>query len=218
MSEHIVAQGEYLSKLARKYGFADLRTIWDHPNNAELKRKRHNPNVLFPGDKLFIPLRESREESRPTEKKHRFQLKAEKLRLRIRFLGIDSKPAAGVKVDMTIDGTITSLTTSGDGNVDELLSPLAQKGSIQFKDERTPFEQQIPIEVRVGHLDPIEEESGQRGRLNALGYDAGDPAEAGDASLALRSAVEEFQCDHGLTVDGIVGPQTRKKLQDAYGC
>jgi len=218
MAEHIVVQGEYLSKLARKYGFSNYGTIWDHPNNAELKKKRQNPNVLLPGDKLFIPPRESREESRPTEKKHRFQLKAEKLMLRIRFLGLDSKPVAGIKIDLTVDGTVTPLATAADGRVEVLLFPLAEKGSIQFKDERTPFEQQIPIELRVGHLDPIEDESGQRGRLNALGYDAGDPVQAGNPSLAFRSAVEEFQCDHGLTVDGVVGPQTRKKLQDAYGC
>jgi hypothetical protein len=99
--------------------------------------------------------------------------------------------------------------------IEQLLSPTARGGSIRFKDERTPFKQQIPVEVKVGHLDPVEEESGQRGRLNALGYEAGDPAKSGDGSLEFRSAVEESQCDHGLKVDGVVGAQTRKKLQDA---
>jgi hypothetical protein len=53
--DHTVVQGEYLSKIARNYGFSDYRTIWEHPKNAALKQARQNPNVLFPGDRLFIP-------------------------------------------------------------------------------------------------------------------------------------------------------------------
>jgi nucleoid-associated protein YgaU len=53
--DHTVVQGEYLSKIARSYGFSDYRTIWEHPKNAALKQARQNPNVLFPGDRLFIP-------------------------------------------------------------------------------------------------------------------------------------------------------------------
>ena len=33
----------------------------------------------------------------------------------------------------------------------------------------------------------------------------------------IRSAVEEFQCDHGLSVDGEVGPKTQRALVDAHG-
>ena len=215
---HTVKQGDYFSKIAKQYGFGDWKTVWNDAQNAELKKKRQNPNVLLPGDVVVIPDKKIKHELIATEQRHRFSVRFLRLRLRIRLLGLDSKPAAGVNVDITIDGSITPVTTSGKGEVEELLSPEAHKGLIQFKDERMVFEQQISIEVRVGHLDPIEENSGQRGRLNALGYDAGDPAQVGDPNLAFRSAVEEFQCDQGLTVDGIVGPRTRKKLQDVYGC
>lgn len=34
---------------------SSYRTIWDDAQNAELKRARVNPNVIFPGDRLFIP-------------------------------------------------------------------------------------------------------------------------------------------------------------------
>jgi peptidoglycan hydrolase-like protein with peptidoglycan-binding domain len=36
--------------------------------------------------------------------------------------------------------------------------------------------------------------------------------------MAFRSAVEEFQCDHGLTVDGDCGAQTQAKLLSVHGC
>jgi hypothetical protein len=34
---------------------SNWRTIYDHPSNADFKRKRPNPNLIFPGDRIFIP-------------------------------------------------------------------------------------------------------------------------------------------------------------------
>ncbi|HEY6945459.1 MAG TPA: LysM domain-containing protein, partial [Candidatus Acidoferrum sp.] len=71
MSEtHIVEQGEHLSQIAKKYGFPDYKIVWDHPENADLKKLRKNPNILFPGDQVFIPDKEEKEESGPTDKRH----------------------------------------------------------------------------------------------------------------------------------------------------
>jgi hypothetical protein len=39
-----------------------------------------------------------------------------------------------------------------------------------------------------------------------------------EADLRFRSAVEEFQCNHGLSVDGKCGPITQAKLKSVYGC
>ena len=38
---HIVVQGEYLSKIARAYGFTDFHKIWDAPENKDLKAPEH---------------------------------------------------------------------------------------------------------------------------------------------------------------------------------
>ena len=39
---HVVAQGDCFSKIARRYGFADYKVIYNDPANAELKKKRPN--------------------------------------------------------------------------------------------------------------------------------------------------------------------------------
>ncbi len=44
-----VKQGDYFAKIAKKYGFSDWRTIYNHADNAELKQKRPDPNILHPG-------------------------------------------------------------------------------------------------------------------------------------------------------------------------
>ena len=57
---YTVVQGDYVSRIAAQQGFAGYSKIWNHPNNAELKNLRQNPEVLYPGDVLFIPDREDR--------------------------------------------------------------------------------------------------------------------------------------------------------------
>lgn len=74
----------------------------------------------------------------------------------------------------------------------------------------------MAIPIKIGHLDPVDEISGQQGRLNNLGYYFGDID--GNDSPRFRMAVEEFQCENGLTVDGICGPNTQAKLKEVYGC
>jgi N-acetylmuramoyl-L-alanine amidase len=215
---HLVQQGEHMPRIAAQYGFGDYETIWNHPDNAALKKLRENPNVLLPGDTVIVPDKTPKDMTRPTGQVHRFVVRAPALRLRVRFLGFDSKPIVGATLDLVIDGNSKSVATNSEGKIEEPLAPKAEKGLIQFQDPKTPFDHTMQIEIRVGHLDPVEAESGQRGRLNALGYEAGDPTQSGDDDPAFRSAVEEFQCDNGLTVDGIVGPKTRAKLKDVYGC
>src|SRR4051812_23195035 len=44
-----------MSSIAHDFGFLNFETILNHPKNAELKKNRANPQVLFPGDEVFIP-------------------------------------------------------------------------------------------------------------------------------------------------------------------
>lgn len=55
MATHTVRAGENLTVIAKKYGYPDWRTIYNDPKNADFRRKRPNPNLILPGDLLFIP-------------------------------------------------------------------------------------------------------------------------------------------------------------------
>jgi murein L,D-transpeptidase YcbB/YkuD len=55
-------------------------------------------------------------------------------------------------------------------------------------------------------------------RLHNLGYlDRGDWQVSPAAELTLRSAIEEFQCDEGLTVNGVADDATRARLVVRHG-
>lgn len=217
MVDHVVRQGEHLSRIAKDHGFEDYLTIWNHPSNAALKARRHNPNVLFEGDTVVIPDRELREEARPTEQKHRFEARRTRLMLRLKLEDAIFKPLANAKCELTIKGQTIKLVTDRDGKLEQEIPADAEEASLVVKNSLTAFNE-IQIPILIGHLNPIDTVSGQRTRLNNLGYFSG-PLDQDDEAL-FRSAVEEFQCDHmgAGAVDGKCGPKTQAKLKSVHGC
>jgi Putative peptidoglycan binding domain len=216
---HTVEDGEHLSRIARKHGFTNHTVIWDHAQNAELKKARKNPNVLFPGDQVFIPDREERTESRSTDAKHRFVAKREPLKFRLVLEDLYEKPIANAKCELHIEHEQFKVTTDGHGKIERDIRPTDEQAFIVIQDLQTPFNE-IAIPVKIGRLHPPDKPSGQLARLNNLGYLAGPiPGKSREENEALFvSAVEEFQCDHGLVVDGKCGPVTQEKLKQVHGC
>lgn len=214
---HTVKQGEYLSGIAEQYGFTDNAKIWDDPANADLKSKRKNPNVLFPGDQLTIPDKESKEISGSTGQRHRFQVRLPGLKLRIVLEDMYEKPIANAQCHLRVESEEIELTTDSTGKIERTIRASAAAGQLTLEDKKT---EDLEIPVKIGFLDPVDEVSGQCARLNNLGYNAGPLPDntAKENKLQLQSAVEEFQCDHGLSVDGICGPNTQAKLLKVHGC
>jgi hypothetical protein len=213
---HKVSQGEHVSGIAWQYGFSDYLVVWNHPNNADLKSQRQNPNVLFPGDSLFIPDFKQGEYARPTDKQHQFVLKRPTLKLRLILEDQYEKPIANATCLLTVDPDSHQVTSDGSGKVELEIQPSASKGTLVIQDaQQTPYAG-MSIQFKIGNLDPVDQVSGQQGRLSNLGYFSG--AIDGNTGTDFESAVEEFQCDQGLTVDGICGPRTQAKLKQVYGC
>ena len=103
---YTVKQGDHLSSIAKAYGFSDYETIWNDPNNAELKQLREDPNVLFPGDVVYIPDRELRVEARATEVRHKFVKHGKAIKIRLVLEDLFEKPIANAPCDLIL-GTET---------------------------------------------------------------------------------------------------------------
>jgi LysM domain len=52
---YTVISGDTLSGIAKKHGIKDWQVIYNHPDNSGLRRKRPNPDRIFPGDIVMIP-------------------------------------------------------------------------------------------------------------------------------------------------------------------
>jgi N-acetylmuramoyl-L-alanine amidase len=218
MPKYVVEQGDHLAKVAADHGLRLWQTIWDHPSNASIKKLRGNPSVLLPGDELEVPKAQAREETCAVEKRHRFRAKTPALELRVKVLDAARAPVADATATVWASGSFERLTTDRDGMVERPIPLDAREGRLLI--EAPELAGTLDVALGIGELDPVDEVTGQIGRLNNLGYDAG-PVEAPKDALAqerLDSAIEEFQCDHGLKVDGLCGPATQKKLKEIHGC
>jgi hypothetical protein len=207
MREHTVVQGEHLSRIATHHGFA-LATLWDHPENAKLRRLRGNPDVLLPGDVVVIPDRELKAVASSSGAHLRFVLKRAPLTLKLAFVDLQGKPIAAAHVQLRL-GDAVDLVTDGDGRIERAIEGSDERGEVALA--------QGVAELRVGHLDPIEEDTGVRARLSNLGYLIGAVEDADDGE-ELRLALQEFQADHELPFTGELDDATRAKLADVHGC
>ncbi len=205
---HEVKQGEHLSQIAAHYKFASYTTIWDDPQNAGLKTLRGNPNVLFPGDVVYIPDRLQKSVSCVSGRRHRFKTPVPKLHLRLTLEDFVGQPIAGAACRLSVDARSYDAQTDGKGHIDIEIPQTSRSGTLKVQD--------LEIPVRIGHLDPVSEESGVRARLTNLGYYRGpdDPVD----DMEFRSAVEEFQCDEGLEITGICDGGTLARLEELHGC
>ena len=206
--QHTVKQGEHLMRIAEMYGFDDYRTIWEHPENADLRNERRDPNILYPGDLLYIPDRETREEPCETGRRHVFRVHTLPCTLRLRLRDLSDEPVADSPCKLRIEGDSYELATDAEGQIEQGIPCTAERGLIEAKVVAAP--------LKIGHLDPVAEVSGQHARLCNLGYYRG--AEDKIDEELFRLAIEEFQCDENLTVTGQGDEQTQAKLVARHGC
>ena len=52
---YTIKSGDTLSKIAKEAGIPDWKTIYNDPQNADFRKKRPDPDKIYPGDKIWIP-------------------------------------------------------------------------------------------------------------------------------------------------------------------
>lgn len=215
---HTVQQGEYLANIVRRYGFTDYRVVYDHPENAEFKRKRPNPNLVHPGDRLFIPDVEERVEVCPTQQRHRFKFTVPRVQLRLALKGGQGEVLASKPYTLTAGTAVLEGTTDAQGVIDASVPADSEQATLDVwpSGGKSPDNEHLTWTLLIGHLDPVEEVTGVQARLNNLGYEAG-PAE-GIVGPRTQAAIRAFQRDNDLPLDGVASAQLQQKLKEVYGC
>lgn len=200
---HTVEQGDCCASLGHKFGIP-WKKIWNDGRNAALKDLRKNPDVLFPGDEIFIPEIEPREESCSTEQLHKFVLKLEKVKLRLRLLE-DDKPRKNLKYKLKIGNQELEGTTDGDGKLEHDISP-GPKSAILTTDEHDVYD------LNLGGLNPTDENTGVHQRLQNLGFLGIEKSDE-----TVEASVSEFKEKNGMEKNGTVDDATRNKLKEKHG-
>lgn len=207
--KYVVKQGDCFSSIAAKHGFL-LKTLWEYPPNEPLVQKRQSPNILYPGDEIFIPENDLKEESRATEDTHVFRIEREKTELHLRMLRED-EPRGNVKYSLEIGNKIIEAATDGDGWIKQTIPAAAKTARLILQPGTVEAEE---YELLLGHLDPLEENPGVADRLQNLGFYFGFDD---DNDEALKCALEGFQNKHELPETGEPDAATLDKLKQIHG-
>lgn len=206
MSDHVVQDGECISSIALQEGFF-WETLWNHPQNSDLKQQRKDPNILFPGDSVFVPDVQLRQEIRSTGDHYKFIKRNTLVTLRLRLLD-EFHPRGGLKYRLVIGNVTLSGQTDRDGHLRQQI-PASATSALLLTD-------QDAYNLSVGKLDPITENLGVQHRLRNLGYLGSDTD--GQITDITAAAITKFQKENGLDPTGALTDATRSKLQKVHGC
>ena len=212
---HKVKQGDCLSSIAKKNGFPDYKVIWDDGANAELKEKRKNPNMLFPGDIVVIPDLELKQVDKSTEQTHNFVLDTGKVKFQLIVKDDEDKPYANCRYDLKIDGQDFTGNTNGSGKIEQEIPADATTGEVAIYEKTGETESVITVfKLELGHLDPVAEATGVQARLNNLGFFCGKVD--GIIGPMTQEALKAFQEKNGLSATGTADQATRNKLAQLH--
>ena len=195
MPNYVVRPGDCIESIAAQFGL-HWEKVWSHPENTGLREQRR-PNVLLPGDIVFVPERELRLASSATDRFHRFERDTRFCKLVLVLKDFD-QPRAGEPYTLSVDGNIVSGTTDCNGKLEARIPSQARRARLLVGKP----EVQEEYFLELGYIDPIEDTSGIEGRLGNLGFES----------------IGEFQKKHRLQPTGMPDEITLARLQGEYGC
>lgn len=213
MRAYVVKQGDHLAKLAFLLGFS-ADEVWNDPKNAELKAARPDPDLLAPGDVLYIP--DASPENMAVQGGTSNDYAASVPEVTIHLVFSDSNAPLAGEVCVIEGVGEPELATTDDGGKLTITAP------ITLREIRVTLPaRDLAYAVRVGDLDPIAELSGVRQRLQHLGFEGYEPwtrNEGADIETDEgRRAIAAFQRASGLSETGEADDDTRSALVAAHG-
>jgi hypothetical protein len=215
---YVAGQGDCISTIAAQYGFADWRTIWDHPRNAALRERRANANQLLPGDVVFVPDPDVPEHSRTTDAVHEFRVRIPNVRLRLRMVDAAGRPYAQAKylVEASLSAASPPVASKegrvpSDGRIELQVPALARYGLVRLSPKGRKDNEALTWRLQIGHLAPPDEPSGAEARMRNLGLSAMN--RSGGTAAALSSIIGAVQEAAGLPRTCQIDLATRRKLE-----
>ena len=202
----VVGSDDSILSIAKANGFY-WSTVWNHPKNSALKTKRKVPEVLQEGDEVYVPKPEPKKVGKPNEARHKFKLKGEqaKFKMRLKQLG---KPRANEDYILVIDGVTKTGKTDADGKIETDIPNDAKGGVLKLQNGK----EEIP--VSIGRLDPVDSPAGVRQRLLNLGFTPTE--EDADPAQMPKGMLKTFQNKYQLTVTGEYDGATKGKLTELH--
>jgi hypothetical protein len=213
--DYVVRDRDCLASIADAHGFI-WETLWELPENAELREARRDPYVLLPGDRVTIPpLRPTRHDCH-TAARHTFRVRSRPEKLRVQLTAEGKGPRRDLPYTLEVAGRTITGVTDAQGRLEAWVPTGAREARLIIGDpalrERDPDNRWHNAEayiVEIGELRPVDSFQGAADRLAALGFmDPGDD---------LGATLVAFQTFHKLAPTGELDDNTQAKLFELYG-
>lgn len=209
----VVRSGECLSELAYRHG-TRAETVWLHPKNAELKASRLNPEVLSPGDVVWLPREPARRgfDVSPGMALNAFATIPPRT-IAVRLIHEDGEPLANEPFSV-VGGKARPPGMTDETGCASFEVPVTGREALVTLPTRG-----VQLVVRPGKLRPLSTIEGAVGRLQNMGYGVHEldhlSCEQRDEYATFLFAW--FQRDRGLPVTGTLDETTRSTLSRVSG-
>jgi hypothetical protein len=207
LEPYVVKQGDYLTKLAHVHGF-DAEAVWGHEKNRALREAGRDPDILAPGDILYIPRKPRPELPLATGTTNRYRARVPRIDVKLVLRDAEGSPMADEVYRVEGLGAPQEGKTGPDGSVAFTVPVHIREVSLLLPRHN------LHLPVRVGHLDPITTRAGVAMRLAHLSFLAEDAAPSDED---LSRAIAAFQRSQGAKATGVLDEETRRALEQAHG-
>jgi hypothetical protein len=213
---HVAKSDDSVSSIAPMYGF-EPKTIWDLPDNEDLKKLRKNMNILKEGDKIFIPERILKWEKVKTGNKYFIKKVPIQCYLNLQLLNSELNKSSNLEY-------LLSITTKSEAIIPDKKGKTDNNGYIN---EPIPSDTDIATliifengyedrhEFKLNGLDPSDTLHGKQQRLCNLGFYCDYEETLGEST---KEAINLFQEKYKLKITGEFDNETVKKLEVICMC
>jgi hypothetical protein len=179
-------QGDCIYSIAARAGHL-WQTVWNHPENRELREARKDPGILLPGDRVFVPQLKVKSLMLQSGKRYRIVIEGQLVWLRLRMYDGDGELLARTEYRLTVGQREQLVTTDDEGSLEAQVPVLAKQARLVQVATGEAFT------VLLGHMDPTGSPGAVRKRLANLGYHEG--GEEGEMSAELDEIAEALLAD-----------------------
>lgn len=206
-----IAEDDSVESVAYRHGHIP-DTVWNHPENAELRQRRRSMHVLQIGDRVFVPPITPKQVPCATDQRHVFRRIAVPSVLPLR-LAVGGEPIANRPCRIELPGRPPLEThTDADGFVEVPVMPDAGSGVIVVELESG---KSLTVDLAPRELDPVDTPTGAQARLRNLGFLV--QGKTGSFDLATVLAIARFQREHQLEATGTLDDATQAALLSEHG-
>ncbi|MBL8212136.1 MAG: peptidoglycan-binding protein [Bryobacterales bacterium] len=200
-----IGAGVNLIAIAEEEGFW-AETIWQHGENAELRKQRQFYNVLAEDDRVYVPEKRPKAVGCVTDRRHVFRRKGIPALLKLRVL-VENKPCADRRYSLLIDGVEYTGVTDGEGRLQHHVPAGARRGQLLL-------EGSVTVDLTLSALQPVSGVLGVQNRLRNLGFYRG-PRD-GELNNETREAIRRVQAHFDRKETGAMDGKLRELLEQLH--